>query len=59
MIIRVVSVTRHLRVNSGGVMLLCYNPFKLAEQFHLLEALFPNRINLDIGRAPGGDMRTA
>lgn len=59
MIARVASATRHLRVGSGGVMLPYYSPFKLAEQFRLLEALFPNRIDLGVGRAPGGDMRTA
>jgi luciferase family oxidoreductase group 1 len=41
------------------VMLPYYSPFKVAEQFMMLEALFPNRIDLGVGRAPGGDMRTA
>jgi luciferase family oxidoreductase group 1 len=40
-------------------MLPYYSPFKIAEQFLMLEALFPNRIDLGVGRAPGGDMRTA
>lgn len=40
-------------------MLPYYSPFKVAEQFMMLEALFPNRIDLGVGRAPGGDMRTA
>lgn len=59
MIARVASATKHMRVGSGGVMLPYYSPFKLAEQFRQLEALFPNRIDLGVGRAPGGDMRTA
>lgn len=59
MIARLASTTRRLRVGSGGVMLPYYSPFKLAEQFLMLEALFPNRIDLGVGRAPGGDMRTA
>ncbi|MBV8627220.1 MAG: LLM class flavin-dependent oxidoreductase [Paraburkholderia sp.] len=53
------SVTKRIRLGSGGVMLPYYSPFKLAEQFMMLEALFPNRIDLGVGRAPGGDMRTA
>lgn len=59
MIARLASATRRLRVGSGGVMLPYYSPFKVAEQFMMLEALFPGRIDLGIGRAPGGDMRTA
>ena len=55
MIARLASVTKRLRVGSGGVMLPYYSPFKLAEQFLMLEALFPNRIDLGVGRAPGGD----
>jgi luciferase family oxidoreductase group 1 len=53
------SVTKRIRLGSGGVMLPYYSPFKVAEQFMMLEALFPNRIDLGVGRAPGGDMRTA
>ncbi|WGS49163.1 LLM class flavin-dependent oxidoreductase [Paraburkholderia sp. D15] len=56
---RLGSVTRRIRLGSGGVMLPYYSPFKVAEQFMMLEALFPNRIDLGVGRAPGGDMRTA
>ena len=51
--------TRRLRVGSGGVMLTHYASLKVAEQFRLLTELFPNRIDLGIGRAPGSDMRTA
>ena len=56
---RLGSVTKRIRIGSGGVMLPYYSPFKLAEQFMMLEALFPNRVDLGVGRAPGGDMRTA
>ncbi|GAB2547904.1 LLM class flavin-dependent oxidoreductase [Rufibacter soli] len=51
--------TKHLRIGSGGVMLPHYSALKVAENFRLLEALYPNRIDLGIGRAPGTDRRTA
>ncbi|OLL30027.1 luciferase [Burkholderia sp. SRS-W-2-2016] len=59
MLARLGSVTKRIRLGSGGVMLPYYSPFKVAEQFMMLEALFPNRVDLGVGRAPGGDMRTA
>lgn len=59
MVARLASATRRLRVGSGGVMLPYYSPYKVAESFMLLEALFPGRIDLGLGRAPGGDRRTA
>jgi luciferase family oxidoreductase group 1 len=59
MLARLGSVTKRIRIGSGGVMLPYYSPFKVAEQFMMLEALFPGRIDLGVGRAPGGDMRTA
>jgi luciferase family oxidoreductase group 1 len=59
MLARLGSVTQRIRLGSGGIMLPYYSPFKVAEQFMMLEALFPNRIDLGVGRAPGGDMRTA
>lgn len=59
MIARVASVTGDIRVGSGGVMLAHYSPLKVAETFRLLHALFPGRIDLGIGRAPGSDGRTA
>ncbi|ACC69762.1 LLM class flavin-dependent oxidoreductase [Paraburkholderia phymatum] len=59
MLARLGSVTRRIRIGSGGIMLPYYSPFKIAEQFMMLEALFPNRVDLGVGRAPGGDMRTA
>ncbi|MGF6938406.1 luciferase family oxidoreductase group 1 [Paraburkholderia sp. UCT70] len=59
MLARLGSVTKRIRIGSGGIMLPYYSPFKVAEQFMMLEALFPNRVDLGVGRAPGGDMRTA
>jgi luciferase family oxidoreductase group 1 len=53
------SQTRHLRLGSGGVMLPHYSALKVAENFRLLENLFPGRIDLGMGRAPGGDRLTA
>lgn len=54
----VAAATRSMRVGTGGVLLTHYSPFKVAEQFRMLETLFPGRIDLGVGRAPGGDMRT-
>ena len=51
--------TQHLRVGSGGIMLPHYSPMKVAEVFRMLETLAPKRIDLGLGRAPGGDARTA
>ena len=53
------DVTSHLRVGSGGVMLPNHAPLVVAEQFGMLEALHPGRIDLGIGRAPGTDPNTA
>jgi len=54
----VASATRSIRVGSGGVMLPNHAPLIVAEQFGTLEALFPGRIDLGVGRAPGGDFHT-
>ncbi len=51
--------TRRMRLGSAGVMLPHYSPFKVAEQFRVLDALAPGRIDLGVGRAPGSDRRTA
>ena len=51
--------TRRIRIGSAGVMLPHYAALKVAEQFRVLDALAPGRIDLGVGRAPGGDMRTA
>ena len=55
----VAASTARIRVGSGGVMLPNHMPFVVAEQFALLEALYPDRIDLGIGRAPGTDQATA
>ncbi len=51
--------TQRIRIGSAGVMLPHYSALKVAEQFRVLESLAPGRIDLGVGRAPGGDMRTA
>jgi luciferase family oxidoreductase group 1 len=51
--------TTRIRVGAGGIMLQHYSPLKVAEQFRMLETLYPGRIDLGIGRAPGSDQRTA
>ena len=56
---RVAAATQRIRVGTGGVLLPYYSPLKVAEVFRMLEALFPGRIDLGIGRAPGGDQITA
>jgi len=55
----VASATQRIRVGTGGVMLPYYSPLKIAEVFRMHEALHPHRIDLGIGRAPGGDRMTA
>jgi luciferase family oxidoreductase group 1 len=55
---RIASATARIRVGSGGVLLPNYSSLKIAENYQLLEALFPNRIDLGFGRAPGADHRT-
>jgi luciferase family oxidoreductase group 1 len=54
----IASATARIRVGSGGVMLPHYSPFKVAETFSLLAGLFPDRIDLGIGRASGTDPMT-
>jgi alkanesulfonate monooxygenase SsuD/methylene tetrahydromethanopterin reductase-like flavin-dependent oxidoreductase (luciferase family) len=51
----VAAGTRTIRVGSGGVMLPNHSPLVIAEQFGTLESLFPGRIDLGLGRAPGTD----
>lgn len=46
--------TSRLRIGSGGVMLQHYSPYKVAENFHLLASLAPDRVDLGVGKAPGG-----
>ena len=54
----VAAATKTIRVGSGGIMLPNHAPLVVAEQFGTLEALFPGRIDLGLGRAPGGDFHT-
>ncbi|RED21402.1 luciferase family oxidoreductase group 1 [Rhodopseudomonas thermotolerans] len=58
MIGQIAAVTERIRVGSGGVMLPNHAPLVVAERFKMLEALFPGRIDLGIGRAPGTDQAT-
>jgi len=55
---RVAAATKTIRVGSGGVMLPNHAPLVVAEQFGTLEALYPGRIDLGLGRAPGGAFQT-
>jgi luciferase family oxidoreductase group 1 len=55
----VASQTQNIRVGSGGIMLPNHSPLIVAEQFGTLETLYPNRIDLGLGRAPGTDQPTA
>ncbi|HLG88656.1 MAG TPA: LLM class flavin-dependent oxidoreductase [Alphaproteobacteria bacterium] len=55
----IAAATSRMRVGSGGVMLPHYSPLKVAENFSMLSGLYPGRIDLGIGRAPGTDQRTA
>src|SRR5215208_3635679 len=50
--------TRTIRVGAGGIMLPNHSPLVIAEQFGTLESLYPGRIDLGLGRAPGTDQRT-
>jgi luciferase family oxidoreductase group 1 len=59
MIGQIAAVTQHMRVGSGGVMLPNHAPLTVAERFKVLEGLFPGRIDLGIGRAPGTDPVTS
>src|SRR5258708_720589 len=54
----IAAATKTIRVGSGGVMLPNHAPLVVAEQFGTLEALYPGRIDLGLGRAPGGDFHT-
>ncbi|VCU71339.1 Limonene 1,2-monooxygenase [Pigmentiphaga humi] len=59
LITRIAAATTTLRVGSGGTMLPNHSPLKVAEVFRVLEAMFPGRIDLGLGRAPGTDPVTA
>ena len=59
MIGQIAAATEHMRVGSGGVMLPNHAPLQVAERYKVLEALFPGRIDLGLGRAPGTDPVTS
>ncbi|WP_419896770.1 LLM class flavin-dependent oxidoreductase [Roseomonas sp. USHLN139] len=59
LIAAIAATTRRIRIGSAGVMLPHYAALKVAEQFRVLEAIAPGRIDLGLGRAPGSDGRTA
>ncbi|MFP7446155.1 LLM class flavin-dependent oxidoreductase [Bacillus infantis] len=54
----IAAVTKRIRVGSGGVLLPQYSPYKVAETFKVMEALYPGRIDLGVGRSPGGGADT-
>ncbi|PCJ27095.1 MAG: LLM class flavin-dependent oxidoreductase [SAR86 cluster bacterium] len=56
---RLGAETTQIRIGSGGVMLPHYSPYKVAENFKLLQTLYPGRVDLGVGRAPGTDPFTA
>lgn len=56
---RTLDQTKAIRVGSGGVMLPNHSPYLVAEQYGTLETLYPDRVDLGLGRAPGTDMQTA
>jgi luciferase family oxidoreductase group 1 len=55
----IAATTRHIRIGSAGIMLPHYSALKVAEQFRVLDAIAPGRIDLGVGRAPGSDGLTA
>jgi luciferase family oxidoreductase group 1 len=59
LIARLAAETKYIRLGSGGIMLPNHSSLKVAENFRLLEALYPQRIDLGVGRAPGGDRLTS
>lgn len=59
LMVKLADATKKLRIGSGGIMLPNHSALKVAENFRLLETLFPGRIDLGMGRAPGGDRITA
>ncbi len=59
LMVKLADVTHKIRIGSGGIMLPNHSAFKVAENFRMLETLFPGRIDLGMGRAPGSDRITA
>jgi luciferase family oxidoreductase group 1 len=58
-IAHVAAATKSIRVGAGGIMLPNHSPLVIAEQFGTLDALYPGRVDLGLGRAPGSDQRVA
>ncbi|CDQ19589.1 luciferase family oxidoreductase, group 1 [Halobacillus karajensis] len=58
LISQIAQSTQKIRVGSGGVLLPQYSPYKVAENFRMLEAFYPGRIDLGLGRSPGGGPKT-
>src|SRR5699024_10000566 len=58
-IYHVFESTNYIRVGSGGIMLPHHSPLVVAEQFGTMATIYPNRVDLGLGRAPGTDMMTA
>lgn len=56
---RAAALTERIRIGSGGIMLPNHAPLRVAEIFHTLEALYPGRVDLGLGRAPGSDARAS
>src|SRR5258708_7932719 len=56
---RLGAETRRMRIGTGGVLLPYYSAFRVAESFRMLEGVYPGRLDLRLGRPPGGDARTA
>ena len=59
LMVKLAEVTNHIRIGSGGIMLPNHSALKVAENFRMLETLFPGRIDLGMGRAPGTDRTTS
>ena len=59
LMVKLADVTKNIRIGSGGIMLPNHSALKVAENFRMLETLFPGRIDLGMGRAPGSDRITA
>jgi luciferase family oxidoreductase group 1 len=59
LMVKLADETKQIRIGSGGIMLPNHSALKVAENFRMLETLFPGRIDLGMGRAPGGDRITA
>lgn len=59
LMVKLADATNHIRIGSGGIMLPNHSALKVAENFRMLETLFPGRIDLGMGRAPGTDRLTS